>query len=186
LINIFNPYLLNFKDIHNKESFKIKKNMENFCQCIRERAEILGIELTISQQQRYNKYVNTRIEDGVHVNDALDFVYLQMRNEFGIDNVLTSDADVFNEKYSKINQEVCESKKIEKIDMVEKSNINYFIEKFDNKLKTLRIYHENVKAHVGHELPDDQNILFRAKEMIYIDVLNGLKIIKKHIENNSK
>jgi len=142
--------------------------MENFCQRIRERAEIIGINLSISQQQTYNKYVNLRIEDGVHVNDALDSVYLLMKNDF-----------ICN-KNSQLNNIV------EKQDIVEKSNINYFIEKFDNKLELLRKYHDNLKAHYNQELSDDQNILFRAKEAIYIDILSGLKIIKSNIENYLK
>jgi len=131
--------------------------MENFCQRIRERAEILGVELTIMQQQRYNKYVNDRIEDGVHVNDALDFIYMQMRNEFNIVN------------------------KVDKINLVEKSNINYFIEKFEGKLNSLRERYDKTS-----KLNDDKNMEFRAKEMIYIDICNCLKIIKINIENNSK
>jgi hypothetical protein len=138
--------------------------MGNFCQQIRERAILVGVDLSISKQQEYNRFINDRIENGVHITDALDSVYDKIKNDF---NIRTFESQVKNN--------------------IEKSNIDFFITKYNEKLRMLRVYHENINQHIEAvkqtiNETDDRVILFRVKEMIYIDILNSLKIIKNNLK----
>jgi len=149
--------------------------MGNYCQQIRERAEILDINLSTQQQQELNKRVNDRIENGVFWKDALDHIYLQMKNDMLFERNSENDADVFNKKYGKINEN--------KIDIVEKSNVDYFITKFDEKLKNLRLYNLSNKNHfLSSDAEREEKSAFKSKEMIYIDVINSLKNIKNNLQ----
>ena len=132
--------------------------MANFCQQIRERAAILNIDLAIYKQQEYNRFVNTCIEKGCHIDDALNLCYDKIKTDFKID--------------------------VEKLQyMIEKSNIDYFINKFEEKLKISRQAHITLKEHLGlAEMSDERRMRFLSEEMIYCDMVSSLKIIKGNLK----
>lgn len=52
--------------------------MIDYTERIRDRAKIVGVEITPDQLDKYNLYVNERVFAGIEDIDALDFVYFDL------------------------------------------------------------------------------------------------------------
>lgn len=56
--------------------------MTDYTDRIKERAKICGVELDENQLSRLNFRVNLRVNRGLHINDALDYAYLYIKDNY--------------------------------------------------------------------------------------------------------
>ena len=56
--------------------------MTDYKQRIRDRADILSVELSTEQLYAINQKVNDKISNGLHEFDALDYAYFYIKNNY--------------------------------------------------------------------------------------------------------